>query len=279
MSYAFFHPEGDDSLEAQVYIFEMANGLKAFGKYSSEKPDEGLEPLAVGSEGYTSAGSVLFYAGKYYVQIVTTSDDPKLAAMAKDLAQRVAAAISGKPAPAAVAVAAAPSPAPAAPTEPEATEASPELMFKLMPTGSGRTGDKYAAQDVFAYSFLTDVFLADYQEGKATWQGFIRPYQDAAEAAAILDKYEASVKEFGGKAETIQLEGATRAVKASLDGLTDVFFVKGNTLAGANGSTEAGPAETFARGFAKTLPEKVPALPRDTSSPKPVAGEGSYGEQ
>jgi hypothetical protein len=278
MAYAFFHPEGNDELEAQVYIFEMPNGLKAFGKYSSEKPDEGLEPLAVGSEGYVSAGSVLFYAGKFYVQIVTTSDDPKLAAFAKDLAQRVAGSISGKPVPTAVAAApTAPAPAPEVPVAEQ--EASPELMFKLLPTGPGRAGEKYAAQDVFAYSFLTDVFLADYEEGKATWQGFVRPYQDAAEAEAILAKYEASVKEFGGQVEAFEAEGATRAVKSSLDGLTDVFFIKGNTLAGANGSTESAPAEAFAKVFARSLPDKVPALPKDTSAPKPVAGEGSYGEQ
>ena len=47
MAYTYYHPAGDDSNEVQLYIFEMADPLKALGKYGSEKPDE-VEPLDVG---------------------------------------------------------------------------------------------------------------------------------------------------------------------------------------------------------------------------------------
>ena len=40
MAYTFYHPTGDASNEVQLYIFEMADSLKALGKYGSEKPDE-----------------------------------------------------------------------------------------------------------------------------------------------------------------------------------------------------------------------------------------------
>ena len=90
MAYTFYHPAGDASNEIQLYIFEMADPLKALGKYGSEKPDE-AKTIAVGTEGYTTAGSTLFYAGKYYTQIVSTQDDPKFAAFALELARRVAA--------------------------------------------------------------------------------------------------------------------------------------------------------------------------------------------
>ena len=90
MAYAFYHPTGDPSNELQLYIFEMADPLKAFGKYGSEKPDE-FKTVAIGNEGYTTAGSTLFYSGRYYTQIVSTQDDPKFGAFALDLAKRVAA--------------------------------------------------------------------------------------------------------------------------------------------------------------------------------------------
>ena len=77
------------SNELQLYVFEMADSLKALGKYGSEKPEE-FQTVAVGDAGYTSAGSLLFYAGRYYTQIVSTKDDPKFAAFALDLAKRVA---------------------------------------------------------------------------------------------------------------------------------------------------------------------------------------------
>ena len=90
MAYTFYHPTGDPSNELQLYIFEMADPLKALGKYGSEKPDE-AKTVAVGTEGYTAAGSTLFYAGKYYTQIVSTKDDPKFAAFAAGACQAVAA--------------------------------------------------------------------------------------------------------------------------------------------------------------------------------------------
>ena len=89
MAYTFYHPTGDPSNELQLYVFEMADSLKALGKYGSEKPEE-FQTVAVGDAGYTSAGSLLFYAGRYYTQIVSTKDDPKFAAFALDLAKRVA---------------------------------------------------------------------------------------------------------------------------------------------------------------------------------------------
>ncbi len=90
MAYTFYHPAGDASNEIQLYIFEMPDSLKALGKYGSEKPDE-AQSAAVGDQGYTSAGSILFYAGKYYTQIVSTTDDAKFAAFALELAKKVVA--------------------------------------------------------------------------------------------------------------------------------------------------------------------------------------------
>ena len=80
MAYAYYHPTGDPSNELQLYIFEMADPLKALGKYGSEKPDE-FKAVPIGNEGYTTAGSTLFYSGRYYTQIVSTQDDPKFSCL------------------------------------------------------------------------------------------------------------------------------------------------------------------------------------------------------
>lgn len=293
MAYAFYHPTGDPSNELQLYIFEMADPLKALGKYGSEKPEE-FQAVAVGDQGYTTAGSTLFYAGKYYTQIVSTADDPRFAAFALDLARRVAARQKpGKAgASAAPAVAAAPATAPAgeaaetetetvtetetaetktsasaktnaktsAKAQPAAAEVTPATYFGLLPA-AGRDGEpKYVAQDAFGYSFLSDVFMADYKAGNTAWQGFLRPYRDADEAKAVFQKYVEGVKKDGAKLETIKAEGADEIVVSSNIGLVDVVFRKGNTLAGANGATERPPAEAFAKTLARSLPGKVPLM-------------------
>lgn len=289
MAYAFYHPTGDPSNELQLYIFEMPDSLKALGKYGSEKPEE-AQPLAIGDQGYTSAGSTFFHAGRYYTQIVSTQDDPKFAALALELARRVVArqkpgsapasaaspsadAASGPPA-AGTAVAASahpttgtpqpetkPAQAPApAPTPPAAAEVSPATLFAFLPAANRQGEPKYVAQDVFGYSFLSDVFMADYKDGDVTWQGFLRPYRDAQEAKAMFEKYIAGVKKDGAEVKPLAVDGADETIVSNNIGLVDVVFRKGNTLAGANGATQPAQAEAFARTLAKGLPAKVPAL-------------------
>jgi hypothetical protein len=287
MAYTFYHPAGDPSNELQLYIYEMASSLKALGKYGSEKPEE-FQPVKIGSEGYSSAGSTHFYSGPYYTQIVSTADDPKFAAVALELAKQVAArqAPASSGAGAAKSAVAAPGRAdsgtpaarggPGAGTEspnqpaaakpaakdakPAPAEVSPATFFALLPT-QGRQGDpQYVAQDVFGYSFLSDVFMADYKDKDASWQGFLRPYRDTEEAKTMLKKYIEGVKKDGADVKSATAEGADEMVISNNIGLVDVIFRKGNTLAGANGGTNAAAAEAFARGLAKSLPATVPTL-------------------
>jgi hypothetical protein len=271
MAYTFYHPTGDPSNELQLYVFELENALKALGKYGSEKPEE-VQTVAVGTEGYTAAGSTLFYAGKYYTQIVSTQDDPKFSAFALELARRVAARQQGGAAATAATPAAAPAPSRNTPTAADAPQAAPAVAkpapaevtpatyFAFLPAKNRQGDAKYVAQDVFGYSFLSDVFMADYKEGDVGWQGFLRPYRDANEAKSVMEKYIAGVKKDGAEVKTITAEGADEIVVSNSIGLIDVVFRKGNTLAGANGATSAPPAEAFARALAKSLPATLPVI-------------------
>jgi hypothetical protein len=242
MAYTYYHPIGDESNEIQLYIFEMANPLKALGKFGSEKPEE-AKPVAVGTEGYTSAGSTLFHAGSFYTQIVSTKDDAKFGAVALDLAKMIAA--KQKP------------DAAVAGGTPVSTAAS---LFVLLPEGQGRGAPKYVSQDVFGYSFLSEVFMADYKDGEATWQGFVRPYATPEAAQVVFDKYIASAKQDGNPIKTPTVEGVDQFAINPNIGLTDVIFRKGNVIGGANGGTDPAKTEAFAKAFAKTLPASLPPI-------------------
>jgi hypothetical protein len=264
MTYAYYHPAGDESNEVQVYIFEMGSPLKALGKYGSEKPDD-AKTVPIGSEGYTTAGSTLFYADRYYTQIVSTQDDATFAAFALELAKRIAA----RQAPAETLAAPAEGPG-----QPKAV--TPEALFALLPVEPKKSGTKYVAQDVFGYSFLSDVFMADYQAGDTSWQGFLRPYPDTAAAQKVFDQYLAEAKANEAELKTVAAEGADRMVVSQNFGLVDVLFLKGNAVGGANGATEAGPAEAFARAFVKGLPKTVPYIePEKTPTSGDAAGSGN----
>jgi hypothetical protein len=261
MAYAFFKPKGDDSGEVQLYIYEFPSSLKAFGKYGSEKTPESLA-VDVGSEGFTAAGSVSFYKGRYFGQLVSTSEAPKFADFSMTVAQAVADRIDRPPGSATGPTAAA---APAPGTKPAETSTSdatdPAALFKLLPDSPNPGQPQYVAQDAFGYSFLSDVFLADYSQEGASWQGFLRPYSSADEARAVFARYLESARSDGAKIEELSFDGADRAAVINAIGLFDIIFLRGNVLGGANGSTVREPAETFARSFLKRLPAEIPWNP------------------
>ena len=254
MAYASFHPVGDDSADVQLYIFEMGGPLKAMGKYGSEKP-EGVKTMAMGTEGYSAAGSTLFYAGPYYTQIVSTKDDPAFAAFALDLARKVVAKQTKAPEP--VSPGSGPVPAPKV--------SGPEAVFALLPEGPKKSGPKFVPQDVFGYSFLSDVFMADYEEGDVKWQGFLRPYASPAEAKAVFEKYLEGAKQDGSEVRDIPLAGVDRLIISANFGLFDAIFLKGNSVGGANGATKPGPVEAFSKSFAEKLPPTVAAVGAEAS--------------
>ena len=259
MAYTFYHAAGDEGTEAQLYIFEMGDALKALGKYSSEKPD-GSTAVPLGTEGYASAGSVFFHAGKYYTQVVVTKDDPKVAAFALDIAKRVADRLKGE-----LATAAAASPG-------GKPSAGPDDVFKLLPAEPKRGRPQYVAEDAFGYSFLSEVFLADYQDGDTSYQGFLRPYESPEAAEAAFAKYVETVKKDGAEIKEISGTDAKKMIVASNIGLNDAVFLKGNALAGANGSPDPARAEAFAKAFAKSLPDHVPVIAGEKPKPE-SAGE------
>ncbi len=270
MVYTSYHPIGDDSNEVQVYIFEFDHSkpFRAQSKYNSEKPEES-EAVKVGTEGYASAGSLLFYADPYYTQIVSTTPDAKFAAFSLEMAKRIAAKQVHEP-------------SEGDDPGPSKASAMQDAIYALFPGGPNRGAPTYVAADVFGYSFLADVFMADFKDGSVSWQGFLRPYESADEAKAIFEKYVASAKQNGGDPKIIEAEGADQMFISASIGLVDIVFRKGNVIGGANGAADTAnneanartKAEAFARGFVKSLPNDLPkGAPAEKKPEKPAEGE------
>jgi hypothetical protein len=59
--------------EALVEIYDMGNPIQAFAVLNDEMPADAV-PAAVGAMGYTLSRGVLFFAGRYYVKIITFND-------------------------------------------------------------------------------------------------------------------------------------------------------------------------------------------------------------
>lgn len=237
MACCSYHPAGNEEDEVQLFIFEMGDPLKARGKYDAERPEEAKD-LKLGSGGYTAAGSVFFYSDRFYTIVNIAREDAKLAEFAKSVAEKVVALQKGT----------------------KGSGPSPEDIFGLLPAEPKKSGVKYVAKDVFGYSFLSDVFLADYASGDVNFQGFLRPYASPEEAKKTFDEYVATAKKDGAEVKELSGSKADKMIVSSNIGLFDVIFLKGNVVAGANGATDAKPAETFARAFAESIPANVPMI-------------------
>jgi hypothetical protein len=140
-------------------------------------------------------------------------------------------------------------------------EVSSATFFRLLPT-AGRPGyPRFLARDAFGYSFLSNIFMCEYNNSYGTWQGFLRPCNGSSEAKALLEKYIDTSKKDGAEVRQLRADGADEIVRCKLVGLVDVVFRKGNSVAGAHGASDAYVAESFARELARTLPATVPNLP------------------
>ena len=113
-----------------------------------------------------------------------------------------------------------------------------DAIYALFPSGPNRGAPTYVAQDGFGYSFLSDIFMADFKDGSVSWQGFLRPYASVDEAKAIFEKYVAAAKQNGGNPEKLEAEGADQMFLSASTGLVDVVFRKGNVIGGANGAAD-----------------------------------------
>ncbi len=237
MACCSYHPKGNPDGEVQLFVFEMGDPLKARGKFDAEKPDK-ANPVPIGEGAYVADGSVFVHANRYYTVASIAQNDPKLAEFSKYLATRVAGLQAKE----------------------KSSGPSSEDLFSLLPGEPKKSGTKYVAKDVFGYSFLSDVFLADYEVEDMTFQGFLRPYATAEEAIKIFDQYVETAKKDGAEIKVLENSKAEKMVLSSNIGLIDVVFVKGNAVGGANGASTEKPAEEFARKFAESLPAQVPLI-------------------
>ena len=259
MAYTFYHPTGDPSNEIQLYVFEMPDALKALGKYGSEKPDEAV-PVTIGDQGYTSAGSTLFYAGKYYTQIVSTQDDPKFAAFALEMAKRVVA--RQKPGGTQSPLRPGTDPLPPRPAEPEpaehqrpsrppakpaAAEVSPATFFASCPPRSGRAIPSTSPRTSSAIASSPTSSWPITRTGTSPGRASSGPTATPRRPRRCSRNTSLASRKTAPRSRRPPAEGADEMVVSNNIGLVDFVFRKGNTLAGANGATSAAPAEAFAR--------------------------------
>ena len=80
-----------------IQLYQMADPRNAYGIYASERnPNPVIRPI--GAEGYIGGGALNFWAGNYYVKLLTFEDNEELRQALEDIASAIAQRIGDTPA-------------------------------------------------------------------------------------------------------------------------------------------------------------------------------------
>jgi hypothetical protein len=120
--------DGNENLGITVDVYEMGSDLEAFGIYANYRKPE-AEPVKAGAEGFVGPSQLMFYQGRYFVQLNASGS----ASQDQTIFQTLAGLISRN--------------LPASPQSP------PELTLLKIPALIPNT-EKYIPQSVLGYPFF-----------------------------------------------------------------------------------------------------------------------------
>ena len=221
----------DDGRFIDVYLYDMATPLNAFGIYSSERTP-GAAPVALGAAGYDAGGSIFFHQGAFYVQVIPAEGDPVSLETALLIAGLVEAAL------------------------PVATADASHNPTDLLPVeGLDAESVQYVKEDVLGLDFLRNGVMANYDAGGESVTLFLIQEATPEAAAEVLAQYVAYIERYGAVVSDAPTAQGRRVV-GDVSGFFDVVFISGRWIGGVSGATSSEPAEALAgRALAQLVPK------------------------
>jgi hypothetical protein len=183
MTFVTFSKADNPSKFIDVFLYDMATPLGAFGVYSVERPS-GSKPIAIGDGGHRTGADLFFRKGQYYASILTSGPDEEAQKAASALADTLANRLKGK---------------------------SAELWGLAMLPAKNRIDDtvQYLMVDALGLDFLTNTFTARYGDGATEFTAFVARCKSADNAAELLAKLNAHLAEVGDVGEPAKIERAS----------------------------------------------------------------------
>lgn len=155
------YSDGPDSFTVEAY--RHATQLDAFGIYSQGRPSKDIY-IDVGVQGYAEPDSLIFLAGRHYVEMRAASVSEKSQVAMKAVAKLLASRLN--------------------------EGASFPSFFSAFPNeGRKAHSEKYVSQDILGYSFFKNAFQVDYDIGGKPYTLFAMRSADAAGASSMLKAY------------------------------------------------------------------------------------------
>jgi hypothetical protein len=210
----------DPNLWMELYIYDMGNIKNAFSVYSVQRRADAEEFPTI-QFAYKSSNALYFVHGKYYVEIVGSTESEELFAAIKEVAQKLRANLI---------------------IDSETSIA--ELAF-FPKENLVADSFKLYLLSAFGCEKLTNIFTAKYKLGEEIITAFISKRTDSKEAEAIAESYCKFLTENGAVIKNTTNKTFVGKVMDFYD-KTEIVFTVGPFVAGIHEAENQEPAEKLA---------------------------------
>lgn len=223
--------KSDDENEfIDIFVFDHGSPLNAFGIYASERPPDPTL-VQLGREGYDSSGSLFFWKGTKYVQVIPSSENEPTKAVAMEMTRGVETSI--------------------------ADDGSLLEGLDLLPE-AGRVAqtEQFILKNALSQEFLDDTYTAMYDAGDGgRLRTFVTKRSSTAEASSLIKQYAQYLAKYA-KPLDLKLEGVETA-SGDLAGTFELVFTEGDFFAGVTEAPSAKAATSGAQALREHLKTKT----------------------
>jgi hypothetical protein len=235
-----FASKQDEDLWMELFIYDMASLRNAFSVYSRQKRAD-VELLPDTRFAYRTGNGLYFVHGKYYVELVGSSESPELSVAMSQTADRIRTKLAvGK------------------------DEQIVELAF-FPQEGFVPGSNRLYLTSAFGFKDLTNVFTAGYKLRDWTITAFIGRRLDANDARKMAESYHRFLIENGGAAKPTT-DGSFRDWQGRVVdfyGTTEIVFAVGPFVAGIHEADDRQAAEELAAALGHKLSKVAEAVRND----------------
>ncbi len=155
--------ENEQNQSVIVEVYHHLNPVHGFGIYSQERPLQS-NFLDIGSQAYYEKGMLNFLKGNYYVKISAHDFGDQDSAILRQVARQMEDQLQG-----------------------ETRFPLPLSWFPV--AGKIKNSERYISRNFLGYSFLSNVFTADYHDGPAAFTLFLLEADHSDECKRILESF------------------------------------------------------------------------------------------
>lgn len=225
--------EGRNDSWMEVYAYDMGSVQNAYAVFSQQRRADS-QPLDLAEFAYRAENAVFVVHGPYYLEIIASEKDDK---MAKSMTALARAFMDSRPS----------SGAAIAERSLFPEEGLEERSIALIPA------------DAFGVPGLDGVFTAVYRQGTSEATVFLSKRATPREAETLAASYLEFLKTYGGQLEASDPRAPGGAVIIAIMDAYEVVFTQGPYLAGVHESADKEVAVTLARRLQAKLKEETGA--------------------